>query len=323
MEKISKICWNDFGWIRPSGSNGKSKNSNSHESRGYGHEEWLLDKSKVINGFHYAFLQPFNLKSELHIGQPYKIWLYTITNKQKFLIGYIIDAMRISQKESLEVYQAYKRNGWLKEMSKQLELAGVDSTDLEQTSPEKFFNIKIETNKINLFDDFLLISNSDLNLTTTRYKLLNKISDFVIEDLKQRGTNSYTRIAGGDVIVNPYHNKMQNALAEILKAGKAYRNIKMEEEHIDLQATYLIDNTIHFFEVKTDTPKNNVRQAIGQLLEYSMFCNSQKANKLIVIGDAEPPTDVKTYIHHLRKITGLNLFYRWIDMNKKILSDEI
>jgi hypothetical protein len=96
----------------------------------------------------------------------------------------------------------------------------------------------------------------------------------------------------------------------------------VEENNVDVKATSN-DGTIHFFEIKTDTPKNNIRLGIGQLFEYSMFPNTLKAEKLIVVGDTEPTAEVKKYIRHLREKTGLNLFYRWIDMENEILSNEL
>jgi hypothetical protein len=30
-EKITKLCWNEFGWIKPSGSHGKSSVKKTHE----------------------------------------------------------------------------------------------------------------------------------------------------------------------------------------------------------------------------------------------------------------------------------------------------
>lgn len=61
LNKISKLCWNTNNWQYPSGPTGKSADRKSHEYKfGYGHEEWLFDFDKLINGYHYAFLQPVN-----------------------------------------------------------------------------------------------------------------------------------------------------------------------------------------------------------------------------------------------------------------------
>ncbi len=60
--KIARICWNSEGWQRPSGLDGKSSNPEAYEAQnGYGHEEWLLDTSKLIDGYHYAYVRRFGL----------------------------------------------------------------------------------------------------------------------------------------------------------------------------------------------------------------------------------------------------------------------
>ncbi len=322
-EKISKICWNDFLWIKPSGTNGKSVNASTYENLvGYGHEEWLLDKSKIVKGYHYGFLQPLNLKTGRHVNNVYKIWLYTISGKQQLLVGFINNAICISKEESNEIFNIYKKNGWIKEMISDLENAGIDPLNLKETPSEIFFNLKFKIKDIKLNDDFKIISPDDENISTTRYKLLNKISDFDFEEIKGKGTDGYTRKFVAETFVDPYHNKIQNTLSDLLRISGEFKNIKIEKNRIDIQANYK-ESELHFFEIKTDTPKNNVRLAIGQLFEYTFFPENNKANKLIVVGDEEPSSEVKAYIKHLRKQTGIKIFYRWIDMENEILSIEI
>jgi len=324
IEKISKICWNDFKWSKPSGTNGKSPSSEAYENKlGYGHEEWLFDKSKIIKGFHYAFLQPLNLITDKHVGNEYKIWLYTVTGKEKFLVGSIEKAICISKDESIEIFDIYRKNGWLRQMVKDLESAGINPTNLKETSPDIFFNLKFKVRDIKIFDDFPIISANDKNITTTRYKLLDKISEFTFEEIKQKGTESYSWKTGVEIFVDPYHNKIQNVFSKLLQANGIYRNIKVEERNIDVQATLIENGEKHFFEIKTDTPKNNIRQAIGQLFEYSMYPDRQEADKLIIVGDSEPSKEVKKYIAHLRDTLSLNIYYRWVDMDNEKLSSEI
>jgi hypothetical protein len=322
-EKISKICWNDFKWSKPSGTNGKSTSTEAYENIvGYGHEEWLLDKARVVNGFHYGFLQPLNLKTERHVDNTYKIWLYSITGKQKFLIGYINNAICISKAESVEVYKIYKEKGWLKEMVNELENAGINSINLRETPASIYFNVKFKIKDIKISDDFQKISTKDRNLTTTRYKLLDKIADFKFEKIKEKGTASYSRKSVSATIVDPYHSKIQNTLAKILRAGGEFKNIKVEYKKVDIQATSN-DGQLHFFEIKTDTPKNNIRQAIGQLFEYSFFPASDRAKKLIIVGDESPSKEVRTYIQHIRRKTKAKIYYRWVDMENNLLSNEL
>lgn len=88
MEKIARICWNTKEWKRPSGRKGKSKDNNSYENeKGFGHEEWLLDDSKIMSdGYHYGFLEPMSVKSSIHNGKTYDIHIYTIPIPQVRLL---------------------------------------------------------------------------------------------------------------------------------------------------------------------------------------------------------------------------------------------
>ena len=98
MEKIARICWNTHDWKWPSGSEGKSQYGDSYENKiGFGHEEWLLDDSRIyeFDGYHYAFLQPMNVDCGKHIGMEYDIHLFTNISLQaesSRLIEQIVDS---------------------------------------------------------------------------------------------------------------------------------------------------------------------------------------------------------------------------------------
>ena len=65
--------------------------------QGFGHEEWLLDDSRIYesDSYHYAFLKPMNVDSGKHIGMEYDIHLFTNISLQaesSRLIELIIDS---------------------------------------------------------------------------------------------------------------------------------------------------------------------------------------------------------------------------------------
>lgn len=67
-EKIARICWNIQSWKKPSGPLGKSKDTNSFEvNPGFGHEEWIFDFEKLIDGYKYSFLEPLNTKNNIEV----------------------------------------------------------------------------------------------------------------------------------------------------------------------------------------------------------------------------------------------------------------
>ena len=91
-EKIARICWNNNFWQKPSGPEGKSRNKKAYEYlTGYGHEEWLLDTEKTIDGYHYSYLQAIGAHRDRYIGKKFHISLYSIKSdtKERWWIGEI------------------------------------------------------------------------------------------------------------------------------------------------------------------------------------------------------------------------------------------
>jgi hypothetical protein len=330
--KLSKICWNTRNWKFPSGPGGKSPSSSSYESKyGFGHEEWLRDNSRIIDGFHFAFLQPLNLKTDRHVGKKYHIKLFTVLNSTKYFVGTINNAICISKEESKEVYKLYKKNGWLKEMALDVENAGADPTQLKNTPPEIYFNVKFRFNDFTPTQsgDLEEISENDLNITTNRYKLLSQKKDlaFTTESLEHDGnlknTRKRKRTLAGDTTFDPVHDKIQNALCNLLrnKYSELYKKVDIEKNRIDVKAL-TCDGQWHFYEVKTDNPKLSIRKGIGQLLEYAFYPKKEIAQKLIIIADSLPNKSTQTYLAHIRNIFSIPVFYQSFNLEKNELSKE-
>ena len=78
-----------------------------------------------------------------------------------------------------------------------------------------------------------------------------------------------------------------------------------------------------FFELKTaQTVKSAIREALGQLLEYNHYPNTNKADKLIIVTKYEPEDEDIQYLTGLRLIYKIPAFYQYFDMAKKELSKE-
>lgn len=330
--KISKICWNSEGWRFPSGSQGKSAASSSFEAEnGYGHEEWLFDKARIVDRYHYAFLQPLNLKSDKHVGKTYNIFLYTVTDGVKYFAGKIKNADCISKAESRDIYKIYKQKGWLKEMAKEIEKAGANPKTFIKTSPDIFFNIKFKFEDVIRPEEVEELSDQDANITTTRYKLLSKSNNFKfvteISDDENAGkfknTKRRNRTYKVDSSFDPYHDKLQNALCALLRNNckNEYKTVDIEKDRVDIKAKTHSDKW-HYFEIKTDNPKLSIRNAFGQILEYSYWPDLERAEKLIIITDNAPDSDTKKYLAHIRRKFNLPIFYRFFNMESNVLSED-
>lgn len=335
-DKISKICWNSNGWKFPSGSKGKSTSAGAFEATsGYGHEEWLFDRSRIIEGYHYAFLQPLNLKSDKHVGKTYNIFLYTITGGKKYFVGKIKKARCISKDESQKTFKIYKKKGWLKEMAGDIEKAGANPKAFkEETPPTLFFNVKFKFEGVIRPDELEEISEEENNITTYHCVLLPKKDDFKIaydlpgdeEDENEgnlRNTKKRKRTYKADSSFDPYHDKLQNALWLLLRNDykKEYKKVDIEKNRVDIKAKTL-SGKWHYFEIKTDNPKLSIRNALGQIMEYSYWPEAERAEKLIIVSYNAPDPETKRYLIHIRKQFGLPVFYRFFNMAKNVLSKD-
>ena len=133
--------------------------------------------------------------------------------------------------------------------------------------------------------------------------MLPQKNDFVstIASLEHDGnlknTGKRKRTLAGDTTFDPVHDKIQNALCNLLrnKYSKIYKKVDIETNRVDVKAlTY--DGQWHFYEIKTDNPKLSIRKGLGQLLEYAFYPKNEIAQKLIIISDSLPDKRTQTYL---------------------------
>lgn len=334
MEKIARICWNTHDWKRPSGSEGKSRVDSSYEkSVGFGHEEWLLDDMRIMpDGYHYGFLQPMNVESGKHFGATYDIHLFAITpDKQKVYIGCVHNAVGVEPEESKEVFRYYKEHGWIDEMKEDVRYAGGKVTGFK---PEWMFNVKFKFTEAHInYSNQPIIKADTLG---HRYNLMDKKGDFeFLKDeegkIQTLDTSTIRRTTKeGTILVDPLHKKIQNAVAEILK--DQYVHIYLEKgdtslsggQRIDMKGKHISTGEWHYFEIKTSSAKQSIRDAFGQILEYSHYDHmSTRAAKLFIIGPEKPDDKDAAYLRKLRDMYNLPVWFRWYSFQENKLFEEI
>ncbi|WP_116807315.1 hypothetical protein [Steroidobacter cummioxidans] len=70
-----------------------------------------------------------------------------------------------------------------------------------------------------------------------------------------------------------------------------------------------------YYEIKTGlSAQSCIREALGQLMEYSYWPGAQQAERLIVVGEATYDKDAKAYIKRLRTEFCLPIEYQQFDM---------
>ena len=80
-----------------------------------------------------------------------------------------------------------------------------------------------------------------------------------------------------------------------------------------------------FYEIKTyPSLKTSIRMAIGQLLEYSLWTEQNKAKELVIV--TQPMSeiaDAKTYFAHIRKIYNIPIYYQSFNIETNELSEKM
>jgi hypothetical protein len=169
------------------------------------------------------------------------------------------------------------------------------------------------------FDDLLEIylevevdSNSTLIIPS-----ISKTPYFVFSNTKRQlpKSTSYTTIER-QISVEARHTYMQEKLIKELSAffGEdavaAENNIGGKKIDVVLK---LNNNDYIFYEIKTaNSARACVRQALGQLLEYSYFNCSKMACQIVVVGEYKIDSETKNYLKYLEKEFNLPIDYKSI-----------
>jgi hypothetical protein len=115
-------------------------------------------------------------------------------------------------------------------------------------------------------------------------------------------------------IVEQKHNKIQEALKTKLINQFGKENVILEENFVDIKL--IQPKYISFYEVKSASFATEcIKEALGQILLYSLNDNDQRIKKHFVVGQY-PPTEMdEEYINFLKK--NLNLEFDYINIDIK------
>lgn len=346
--KLCRLTWNTNRWVKPSGSKGKSKHLSFEKENGFGHEEWLFDRDKVIGGYMYGFLQPVNKYYKKYLGEKLDLALYTVNGdtKEKFWVTTLHNVEVIDAQEADNVLEVYKKEGWYNEMKADLLNLNLNSKQLDlwiQEGAEKLFNIKFKASEISKMPNELIPISDKNIISANRYILLNtkkSVLDKIEEETKKNfsfedsGNTNVDLLSKGkrnsigrDIELEYKHNVIQSIFLKYLQSKHGETNVKREcnaygAARIDIarktQTGYV------FYEIKTyNNLKTSIREGIGQLLEYSLYPNVVEAEQLVLVSDIYPNKEIQEYFSHLREFINIPISYICFDVDKEDVTVEI
>lgn len=343
-KRSARICWNTNNWLYPSGKEGKSSQKDSYERLyGYGNEEWLFDFDKLIDGYHYAFLEPVRQASDNEIGEKYDALLWSIDNhsKARYAVANIRNMEIIGEQEAAIILTEYKQRGWLQEMARQVKDVGGDTKTF---SRKIAFNVRFKPEYVEILYPAEIPSGNHI-MRLKRYRLNHLQSD--VNDLFSPGqiaehtfsggrrstpitggTFSYTREAR-EVQIQYLHREISDGLTAFLTRKYGAINVDQESTIGNRRIDVALKKArgYVFYEIKTyPSLRTSVREALGQLLEYAHYPKSRNAQKLIIVTQSthsdRDKEEVQQYIEQLRKLYQLPIYLCYFNKDQQKLSKE-
>ncbi len=315
--RYCRICYNSNGWRKPDGSAGEVTAS-YYAQHGFGHEEWLFNYEWCIDGYKYGFLQPFTKRLANYQGKTFSIILYTKKGGHRLLAGTISKVYVPHDDELASAFGQIEANGWFEQMREDvLALRDTNVDALAGNEPGLIINVRFRPEDVVLYEPMPEFPAGSKPTTTDRYELLLG-DDGELPSIKhsptpkKRSELQYLRAAQKGTPVDPAHTRLQNKLYDWLCEMHGPDAVRLELEWVDLQLTE--GGTVTFFEIKTDSSaKRCIRNALGQLFEYSTYATESKAHKWMIVGDPTPTQDDADYLKHLRSLYNIPLFYAQFD----------
>jgi hypothetical protein len=130
---------------------------------------------------------------------------------------------------------------------------------------------------------------------------------------KSKKSNTSATYAERELSVALRHNDIQENLVKHLRRLHGHDSVQTEAPNgiggrVDL--VLRLDSEYELYEIKVGTDiRSNIRCAIGQLLEYTFWPGTIKAQKLVIVSDADETPESKTYLKSLTQRLGIPVEY--------------
>lgn len=330
MTRITRIAYNRANWRHPTGDAAQHEMEGSYTNTNrFGHEDWLFRDEWQIDGWRYAFLQGVNHSQAKLIREkkPFDVTLFTIEpDKRRRYVAQIKEVECLDETQAEEALEVFEKKGWLNVMKGEIQFIGGDVSALGNAKwARHILNVRFRLRNVHFFPEKTFATNADpvkkynhyvlVDASTSEATLPRAIGRRGSADLPEESRGTYTRRGFGPVEVSPEHARMQRAL--MIELRKEYPHGKVEQESNFIDVLVRTNDELRLYEIKSDlAPRSVLRQAIGQLLEYSFFQVEPGPQNvtLIVVGRKPLEAADSSYLEHLCARYRLPLEYRVVSI---------
>lgn len=339
-KRLLRITWNRNNWDFPSGhiwSTKKQgdKNTAYENQYGFGGEEWLFNTRYNIDGFQYGYIR--GLWEVTNIDFIDKAYLFSINTETK-------DRLLIAELRNVELLNPDELPNKIKKVfdkyqPKMLEELQKVNADYSKFKYKEFYPIlKFKMEDATVFDVPRTINELKNGRKYNRFKpyivdaelqaLIDgkmKKNPFVFSPGKRKNDNSsYSKTTTAKTSnVKGLHAEIVNELEDYLKSSLkiVVNNMSIEKtafgENIADVVVLNKDKSYSIYEVKTShNARYNIRDAIGQLLDYALWHDDLKIKDIIIVCPSVITSEQTEYLKRLKASLKLNLKYLKYDSTR-------
>jgi hypothetical protein len=314
----ARVCFNSKGWRFPTGEAAQLESGSYVAENGFGGEEWLFNFGWLIDGFHYAFLQPVSKSFEKLAGKTIDVLLYTINPSGDRLYGGEISHCEVLRREQAEhAFNIYKERGWLKSMKEQVApFSKTGQAILKPTEARNLFNVRFRPDNADIYDPPRIAGHKDAVWKHFRYNLGWVNEQIEAQWRKRKGTttppsiNTVTRKGTPAVTYDPIHKRLQADLFSRLQHQYGKGRVTLENDYVDI--TVEDGDRTTLIEIKSaSTCRAAVRESLGQLLEYAYYRSQPRSETLdlIIVAPGKLDKLMEAYIQRLRADFNMPIWY--------------
>ena len=345
-KRLMRLTWNTNNWQYPCGLKWKKASVSSSKpfenKHGYGHEEWLFNPRFNLNGYQYGDIRGAdNIAGEVEYIDELHLFTIDPETKDRYLVGVLRNVEVISEFEEKQEIVRPLFEDYREQMLSELELVGADIAYYANQKFEPSVKFKMEEadvfsepipanqlkheNKFNRFQPYKIDEELEDLLNSAYNPEINFV--FTIGEAVSKGRYKKVTVANEALVVRS-HTDITKDLSKYLQ-----KEVNIEKENISIEKTR-VGNTIvdvavkegnqySFFEVKTNSKASrNIRQAIGQLLEYALMDAKPRIRRLVIVGPAGLDQIEQAYFRSLQKTISIPLEYWAYTFNKHRIADK-
>lgn len=128
-----------------------------------------------------------------------------------------------------------------------------------------------------------------------------------------RNTEGQRRKGSGPYVTSGKHNLIQQSFKEYLSEIYGRENVLMEENNVDIKV--IQPDCVTFYEVKPFAwAEDCIRAALGQLMAYTHFDNSNTTKKIRVVGPYPADAEEQGFINFLKSSLSIDFDYEHFDV---------